>query len=170
MVVCPPPLMSMVFLFIRVILVMPYALDMDGPCYTPLSNVTVVQFTQLTMSWFAPWEVSLQFDIASWEITAEHARVDIRTNGFWSGAQDEYFDVRVFHPNAPSNAVSISSAYKKHEDSKRQAYMDNTSERLSMKFLLFWFSQLLVGLVMKPLFSTRGWLIWFRANGISHTP
>ena len=40
----------------------------------------------------------------------------------WSGTQDVYFNVRVFHPNAPSNASSISSAFKKHEDSKKQAY------------------------------------------------
>ena len=46
-------------------------------------------------------------------ITIEHAHVDIRANGFWSGTQDAYFNVRVFHPNTPSNASFISSAYKK---------------------------------------------------------
>ena len=55
-------------------------------------------------------------------ITTDNARVDIRANGFWTGAQDAYFDVRVFHPNAPSNAGSISSAFKKHEDAKKRAY------------------------------------------------
>ena len=37
-------------------------------------------------------------------ITTDDARFDIRARGFWSAAQDAYFDVRVFHPNAPSNS------------------------------------------------------------------
>ena len=61
-------------------------------------------------------------------ITTEHARVDIRANGFWSGTQVTYFDTRVFHPNAPSNAGSISSAYKKHKDSKKRAYAQRIRE------------------------------------------
>ena len=58
-------------------------------------------------------------------ITTEHARVDLSANGFWSGAQDAYFDVRVFHPNAPSNAGSISSAYKKHWKIPKNEHTDN---------------------------------------------
>ena len=67
-------------------------------------------------------------------ITTDNARVDIRANGFWTGAQDAYFDVREFHPNAPSNAGSISSAFKKHEDAKKEL-MVNVSEKLNMVFL-----------------------------------
>ena len=53
-------------------------------------------------------------------ITADNARLDIRARGFWSIAQDAYFDVRVFHPNALSNrSESLSTAYKKHEDVKK---------------------------------------------------
>lgn len=56
-------------------------------------------------------------------ITTDDARLDIRARGFWSVAQDAYFDVRVFHPNAPSNSSSsISAAYKKHEAIKKRAY------------------------------------------------
>ena len=55
-------------------------------------------------------------------ITIDNAQVDIRANGFWTGSQDAYFDIRVFHPNAPSNAGSISSAFKKHEDVEKRAY------------------------------------------------
>ena len=34
-----------------------------------------------------------------------------------------HFDVRVFHPNAPSiRSGFLSAAYKKHEDSKKRAY------------------------------------------------
>ena len=36
-------------------------------------------------------------------ITADDTPLNIRARGFWSRAQDTYFDVRVFHPNAPSN-------------------------------------------------------------------
>ena len=44
---------------------------------------------------------------------------NICARGFWSIAQNAYFDVRVFHPNAPSNrSGSLSTAYKKQEDVK----------------------------------------------------
>ena len=56
-------------------------------------------------------------------ITSDDARLDIRARGFWSPAQDAYFDVRVFYPNAPSNrSGSLSAAYKKHEVIKKRAY------------------------------------------------
>ena len=61
-------------------------------------------------------------------ITIEHAHVDIRANGLWSGTQDAYFDVRIFHSNAPSNAGFISSAFKKHEDSKEREYGQRIGE------------------------------------------
>ena len=76
-------------------------------------------------------------------ITTDNARVDIRANGFWTGAQDAYFDVMVFHPNAPSNAVSISSAFKKHEDAKKEL-MVNVSDKLNRVFLRPWFLPQLV--------------------------
>ncbi len=54
-------------------------------------------------------------------ITTDNARLDIRARRFWSAAQDAYFDVRVFHPNAPSNSSrTIKAAYKKHEDGKKR--------------------------------------------------
>ena len=62
-------------------------------------------------------------------ITSDDARLDIRARGFWSAAQDEYFDVRVFHQNASSNrSVSLSAAYKKHEDIKKRAYGQRVRE------------------------------------------
>ena len=55
-------------------------------------------------------------------ITCDDARLDIRAKGFWSAAQNAYFDVRIFHPNAPSNrSGSLSAAYKKHEDIQKRA-------------------------------------------------
>ena len=54
-------------------------------------------------------------------IIDDGARLDIRARGFWNVAQDAYFDVRVFHPQAPSNSTgSISAAYKRHEDVKKR--------------------------------------------------
>ena len=62
-------------------------------------------------------------------ITSDDARLDIRARGFWSAAQDAYFDVRVFHQNASSNrSVSLSAAYKKHEDIKKRAYGQRVRE------------------------------------------
>ena len=51
------------------------------------------------------------------------ARLDIRARGFWNRSQDAFFDVRVFHPNAPSNhSTNHSSAYRKHELMKKREY------------------------------------------------
>ena len=56
-------------------------------------------------------------------ITTDDARLDIRARGFWSAAQDAYFDVRVFHPNAPRNSSgTIPAMYRKHENIKKRAY------------------------------------------------
>ena len=55
--------------------------------------------------------------------TDDGAQLDIRARGFWRSCQDAYFDVRVFHPNTPSNSSrSLSAAYKKHEDEKKRTY------------------------------------------------
>ena len=55
--------------------------------------------------------------------TENGARLDIRAGGFWNRSQDAFFDVRVFHPNAPSNrSMNISSAYRKHEMLKKREY------------------------------------------------
>ena len=55
--------------------------------------------------------------------TENGARLDIRAGGFWNRSQDAFFDVRVFHPNAPSNrSTNISSAYRKHEMLKKREY------------------------------------------------
>ena len=47
-------------------------------------------------------------------------RLDIHARGFWNVRQDAYFNVRVFHPNAPRNRTrSLSAIYKRHEGEKR---------------------------------------------------
>ena len=55
--------------------------------------------------------------------TDDGARLDVRARGYWNARQDTFFDVRVFHPNAPSNrSRSLPAIYKKHEDEKKRAY------------------------------------------------
>ena len=41
------------------------------------------------------------------------ARADIKARGFWGRHQSAYFDVRLFHPNAPSyRNTSIQALYR----------------------------------------------------------
>ena len=88
-------------------------------------------------------------------ITTDDARLDIRARGFWSAAQDAYFDIRVFHPNAPSNSSgSISAAYKKHEDIKKWTYGQRVRDVEHGVFTPLVFSPL-VGLVRKPQHFTK---------------
>jgi hypothetical protein len=55
--------------------------------------------------------------------TEDGARVDIRASGFWCTAQEAFFDVRVFHPNAPSyRSKSLGALYKQHENAKKREY------------------------------------------------
>ena len=56
--------------------------------------------------------------------TDDGARLDIRARGFLRSCQDAYFDVRVLHPNAPSNSSrSLYAAYKKCEDENKRTYV-----------------------------------------------
>ena len=52
------------------------------------------------------------------------ARLDVAARGFWgSHFEREFFDVKVFHPHAPSNMRSqLSSCYRLHENTKKRAY------------------------------------------------
>ena len=61
--------------------------------------------------------------------TDPNARLDIRARGFWSTGQDAFFDVRVFHPNAPSNcSMTTTAAYRKHETIKKREYAQRVQE------------------------------------------
>ena len=54
--------------------------------------------------------------------TDENSRLDIhvRAKGFWNRGQDAYFDVRVFHPNAPSfRSMDLPAIYHRHESEKK---------------------------------------------------
>ena len=66
-----------------------------------------------------------------------HTRMLTRGKYGWLARLDAYYDVRVFHPNAPRNrSGSLSSAYKKHEDIKKRAY----GQRVRDIFTLLFFS------------------------------
>ena len=62
------------------------------------------------------------FTHRSANVTAE-ARLDIKACGFWNSTQDAYFDVRVFHPNAPCyRSRDLAAVYKQHESAKKREY------------------------------------------------
>ena len=59
----------------------------------------------------------------------DDARADIRARGFWGRQQSAFFDIRVFHPNAPSyRHTSISAMYRRHEQAKKREYGDRIRE------------------------------------------
>ena len=49
--------------------------------------------------------------------TADYgSRLEVRARGFWNVRQDAFFDVRVFHPNAPSyKCRNLPAVHKSHE-------------------------------------------------------
>ena len=56
-------------------------------------------------------------------IVDAEARLDIKTRGFWNLAQDAYFDVRVFHRNAPCcRSRDLASVCKQHESAMKREY------------------------------------------------
>ena len=52
---------------------------------------------------------------------APDARLDISARGIWRPMDKVYFDVRIFHPSAPSNA-SAGDPFHKHEMEKKRKY------------------------------------------------
>jgi len=68
------------------------------------------------------------------------ARVDIRARGFWTRGEDAYFDVRVFHPNAPSYvSKTLPALYELHEREKKGEYEEriNNVEKAAFCPLVF---------------------------------
>ena len=59
----------------------------------------------------------------------DEARLDIRANGFWSRGREAFFDVRVFHPNAPTyRNRDLAALYKMHEGIKKREYGERVRE------------------------------------------
>ena len=87
-------------------------------------------------------------------IRGDDARADIHARGFWGRRQSAFFDIRVFHPNAPSyRHTQIASLFRKHELEKRED-METVSVLSSLLLLHHWFFLLLGVLAGRPPFST----------------
>ena len=54
---------------------------------------------------------------------SEEARTDIRATGFWTRCEEAFFDVRVFHADAPSyRSTSLEDLFVQHERRKQLEY------------------------------------------------
>ena len=59
----------------------------------------------------------------------DDTRADIYACGFWGRRQGAFFDIRVFHPNAPSyRHSSIPAVYRRHELQKKREYGEQVRE------------------------------------------
>ena len=55
----------------------------------------------------------------------DEAHADVRVTGFWGRRQGAFFDIRVFHPNAPSYLkTQPASIFQRHGLEKKQEYGD----------------------------------------------
>ena len=56
-------------------------------------------------------------------ITADGARLDIAATGLYGRNERTFMDVRITHPNAPSNVkVPLAKLYKRNEEEKKTKY------------------------------------------------
>ena len=62
--------------------------------------------------------------------TDDNTRLDIRAHCFWgNSAENTFFDVNIFNPNAPSNrSTSATSCYRRHERAKCEKYEERVLE------------------------------------------
>ena len=57
------------------------------------------------------------------------ARLDISARGVWAAFERSFYDVRVTHPNCPSNVYkTIPQLYEKHESEKKAEYSERVLE------------------------------------------
>ena len=78
----------------------------------------------------------------------DDARADICARGFWGRQQRAFFDIKVFHPNAPSYCqTQVGSLFCRHELEKKREYRDRVRSVESVSF-------------MPLVFSTFGGLGW----------
>ncbi len=56
-------------------------------------------------------------------ILGNSARLDVSCRSFWTPLERAFLDIRVFHPQAPTNAArTIPNMYSWHENSKKTSY------------------------------------------------
>ena len=71
----------------------------------------------------------------------DDARADIHARGFWGRRQGAFFDIRVFHPNAPSyRRTKVGSLFRRHELEKKREYGDRVRSVESASFTPLVFS------------------------------
>ena len=98
------------------------------------------------------------FTHRSANVNAE-ARLDIKVCGFWNATQDAYFDVRVFHPNAPCyRSRDPAAIYKQHESAKKGS-TTRECRTLGMVCSHPWYSLRLAVWAGKHPLSTNVWLV-----------
>ena len=62
-------------------------------------------------------------DLSHRTISTDGARLDISARGVWSTFERTFFDIRITHPNAPSNQQkTLAQLYKHHENEKKSLY------------------------------------------------
>ena len=99
-------------------------------------------------------------------IVGAEARLDIKARGFWNLAQDAYFDMRVFHPNAPCyRSRDLASVCKQHESAKKR----EESRMWSMACSHLWSSQQQAAWAEKEPPSTNAWQIYYHTSKRSPT-
>ena len=74
--------------------------------------------------------------------TSSEARLDVSARGFWADRfARTMFDVRIFHPNAPSvRTVPVNSLYVRHEKEKRRRYEQRVKDVEGATFVPLVFS------------------------------
>ena len=106
------------------------------------------------------------FSYGSAIVDAE-ARLDIKARGFWNKTQDAFFDVQVFHPNAPSyRSKDISVLYKQHESAKRREYNQRVRDVEHGVFTPLVFST--TGSMGREGTTFNDWLTSYRTSRGSH--
>ena len=97
------------------------------------------------------------------------ARADIHARGFWGRQQGALFDIRVFHPNAPSyHQTRVASIFRRHELEKKREYGDRIRSVDCGSFTPLVF-QLLVVWARRLLFSTTVWQIFYHRSTLRLT-
>ena len=67
---------------------------------------------------------------------ADGARLDVSARGIWNPFEKTLLDIRVTHPNAPSQkSKSLESIYNAHEKEKKQKYLDRVLQVEKASFI-----------------------------------
>ena len=85
-------------------------------------------------------DVTIEPPLIPSEELGDRSSLDVGARGLWSGLEKTMFDVRIFHPGAPSyQNRSLESIYKAHEKEKKDKYLSHVlnKEKCSFTPLVF---------------------------------